>query len=369
MRKNLVLLFILLVLFPGYFYVGYSLRFPILGWILLAIPFLLIASLPFRFKREEESSHSSLDQILFHGTFLSMGVLTYLFLFTLLQDLAEIYFKNEIQSAWVLGLTFIAVVAGTLRASMGLTVKQIRIPLENLPAELNGLKIAQISDLHVGPTIRSRYVENVVRKANQENPDIVALTGDIADGRLRDLKEQISPLKNLKSQLGVFYVPGNHEFYWNINDWTGHMKSLGAQVLWNTGVQISWKGKDILVGGITDPVATHYGQQHKPDPRAAIQSGPNADLKILLSHRPGFAKEAAELGFDLQLSGHTHGGQFFPWTLVVRMVHEFFLGLHRCGKMWIYVNAGTGSWGPLLRLGTTPELTVLELISTKESIT
>jgi predicted MPP superfamily phosphohydrolase len=127
------------------------------------------------------------------------------------------------------------------------------------------------------------------------------------------------------------------------------------------------RGAKFWMGGVTDPAAVQTGLGAAPDTNLALTGGENADLKILLSHRPHLVADAARSGFHLQLSGHTHGGQFFPWTYVVRFAHTYFLGLMRHEQTWIYVSPGTGSWGPPLRLGTTPELTKLHLVRAIET--
>lgn len=173
---------------------------------------------------------------------------------------------------------------------------------------------------------------------------------------MKTYREDIHPLSQLRARLGSFYVTGNHEYYWGGNEWLNVMNNLGMVVLMNRGKIIQHKNARILMGGIPDPVSKIL-----PDLESIIKVGIESDFKILLSHRPGIARSAEPLGFDLQLSGHTHGGQFFPWTLVVKFVHEFHRGLSRLGKMWVYVNMGTGSWGPFLRVGSTTEITLLEL--------
>lgn len=292
-----------------------------------------------------------------------MGVLSYLLVFAILRDVIFLVSKYQISNFVILALTVVCNVYGLINAISGPKIKKIFVSIENLPQELEEFKIAQISDLHVGATIRKKYVEKVVTKTNALNAHMIALTGDIGDGHVSHYRLDIDPLRNLRSKYGSFYTPGNHEYYWNVNEWLAVMNNLGIINLVNRGKVINHRGNYILIAGIPDPVS-----RVAPD-LLGIQSsetGEIAQLKILLSHRPGIAAEASRLGFDLQLSGHTHGGQFFPWTLAVKLVHKISRGLHRVGPMWVYVNPGTGSWGPLLRLGTTPEITLLTLVSDKK---
>lgn len=347
MRRLLIFLgFLALFVFPLFFYLGWSLGHPH-DWVLLTVIFGLVLSFPFL-------RHGP---ILVHLTFLSMGLLSYLMVFCLLKDaLGLLGLKVDTMYIYLLSLWSVSV--GTLIAWRGPKVIQRKLAILDLPIELHGLRIVQISDLHIGPTIGRNYVTKVVEQCNALNPDVVAMTGDIGDGPVERHREAIGPLGKLKSTYGVFYVPGNHEYYWNANEWMNVMNNLRAIVLLNRGKKISVKGKDVLIGGVADPVGTPG-----PDAPLVYQAAEGAVYKILLSHRPGIALEAASLGFDLQLSGHTHGGQFFPWTVLVRFFHKHYLGHYRVGPMWLNVNQGTGSWGPFLRLGTTSEITLLELIS------
>jgi len=188
------------------------------------------------------------------------------------------------------------------------------------------------------------------------------MTGDIGDGHVADLKNEVSPLSKLSSMGRLFYVPGNHEYYWDVDAWLAEFTTLGAKVLLNKGESFQFKGKKIWVGGVTDPTATLMNKEMAPDAAHAAQGSEDSIFKLLLSHRPGLAHDASVAGFDLQLSGHTHGGQFFPWTIVAKLFHEYCTGLGRHDKMWIYTSPGTGWWGPPVRIGTSSEVTVLKLI-------
>lgn len=231
----------------------------------------------------------------------------------------------------------------------------VDVPVRNLPDSLEGLKIVQVSDLHIGPTIGQRFVRKVVHRVNFLEPDIVALTGDIGDGLTEVFRPSTDPLKDLKSRFGIYYVPGNHEYYADAEAWMDMMKEMGMEVLVNDGRIVNIQGEDVLIGGVPDPAS---GESRQPESALKLGEG---KLKILLSHRPDIADEADRLGYDLTLAGHTHGGQFFPWTIVAWRVHRYFVGLYQLSHGHIYVSPGTGSWGPLLRLGSTPEITLLRL--------
>jgi uncharacterized protein len=234
-------------------------------------------------------------------------------------------------------------------------VKRVSIPIENLPPELDGYRIVQWSDVHVGPTIRRRFVQALVDRTNALDADAVAITGDFVDGPFAALKDEIAPLSELRTRDGAFYVTGNHEYYWRASEWVPAIESHGVTFLKNEHRVVR---PGLVIAGVTDPVGR---DTHKQDPHRALAGAPRDAVKVLLSHRPQTAKIADKLGVDLQLSGHTHGGQFFPFSLVIKYFQPIVAGLHRVGRTWLYVNRGTGYWGPPSRLGVGGEITVLEL--------
>jgi predicted MPP superfamily phosphohydrolase len=215
----------------------------------------------------------------------------------------------------------------------------------------------------VGRSIGARYVANVVAQTSALNADIVVLTGDMVDGSVERLAPEVASLAELARGGRGYYVLGNHDCYSGPQAWTAHFRKLGFRVLLNEHAVLEHGRARIVIGGVLDP-ALPPG----PRPELAAAHAPAADFRLLLAHRPNAAPSAARLGFDLQLSGHTHGGQFFPWTLVVRRVHApHSLGLSREGRMWVYVSPGTGTWGPLVRLGTRPEVTLIRLVRSAEA--
>lgn len=250
---------------------------------------------------------------------------------------------------------------GIIVARTGPRVHEVKVRMENLPQELEGLKIAQISDLHIGPTIGQEYVERVAQLVEEMNPDLTVLTGDIVDGNIENFREALQPFAKLAPKGRVYFSPGNHEYYWDIHLWLEEFSKLGFRILMNQGEALHLRGKKIWVGGVTDPAASQTKLGNAPSASQAGQGSQGADFKLLLSHRPDVAADAKKAGFNLQLSGHTHGGQFFPWTIVVKFVHKYVVGLFQDGPFQIYVSPGTGTWGPPIRVGTTPELTCLVL--------
>jgi len=252
---------------------------------------------------------------------------------------------------------------GFVNARRTARVVRVEVPVAGLPAALDGFTIAQISDVHVGPTIKRPYVEAIVDAVNRLEVDVVAITGDLVDGSVRDLADDVAPLAGLRSREGSFFVTGNHEYYSGADAWVRELRRLGLFVLMNEHVVVRRGDAALVVAGITDFGAGHFDRAQASDPRAALAGSPNAAaLRILLAHQPRSAAAAESAGFDLQLSGHTHGGQFLPWNFLVRLQQPFTAGLHRWRRMWVYTSRGTGYWGPPKRIGAPSEITVLRLV-------
>lgn len=258
----------------------------------------------------------------------------------------------------VLGAAGVLSVIGLVQARWPRTVR-VAVPVANLPEELEGYRIVQWSDVHVGPTIQRRFVQSLVERTNALNADAVAVTGDFVDGPLDDLREHVEPLRELRARDGVFYVTGNHEYYWSADAWIAALEDVGFDFLKNEHRVVARGNAQIVFAGVTDPVGRG---SHRQDPEAALGHAPHDAVKVLLSHRPQTADAASRLGADLQLSGHTHGGQFFPFNLVIKKFQPIVAGLHRVGRTWLYVNRGTGYWGPPTRLAVGGEITVLTLV-------
>lgn len=250
---------------------------------------------------------------------------------------------------------------GFLEVLRGPHIVKVDVPIKNLPDDLLNLTIAQISDLHIGPTIQKRYVGKVIEKTNALKADLIAITGDLTDAPPEKIQDPLMLLKNLKSRLGTFYVTGNHEYYWNIKTLLPKLQSLGLELLFNSNRIIQVNQSKILIGGITDKTGGHFLKEHYSNILKARKSSEETQLNILLSHRPDPYKKADELGFHLQLAGHTHAGQFFPFSLLIPLAHRHYRGLSRFGKLWIYVNPGTGYWGPAHRFAIAAEITLLRL--------
>src|SRR5207253_4223314 len=295
--------------------------------------------------------------------FTAMGLSSLLIVFALAGDALHL-------RAWlgaggftlaVVGGALAVLVAALWRARRPAMVRVVEVPIAGLPSDLEGFRIVQLSDLHVGPTLKRNFVERVVDAANGLDPDVIALTGDVADGFPPALRDEVAPLAGLRAPHGKFFVTGTHEYYWDAAAWVRELEGLGFSALVNGHRLIRRGSGRIVVAGVTD-LSSGGISGHRSDPAGAIAEAPESDVKVLLAHQPKSAFAARAAGYDLQISGHTHGGQYFPFNLLVRLFQPFVAGLHRLEAMWLYVSRGTGYWGPPLRLGAPAEITLIQLV-------
>ena len=255
-------------------------------------------------------------------------------------------------------------VLGFWNARRTARVVRVDVPVAALPAALDGFTVAQITDIHVGPTIKQHYLQAIVRKVNALEADMVAITGDLVDGKVHELTDHVAPLAQLRSRHGSFFVTGNHEYYSGAHAWMAELRRLGVRVLMNEHVVLQQNQAAVVLAGVADFHADRFDPSHRSDPHAAIAGAPlDAGVRLLLAHQPRSAFEAAKAGFDLQLSGHTHGGQFWPWNLFVPLQQPFTAGLRRLQDLWVYTSRGTGYWGPPKRFGAPSEITLLRLVA------
>lgn len=308
---------------------------------------------------------------------LAMGLFSSLFVLTLARDLvllvvhaAEGLTASSLAApALVSGSALAVPVIGTVVTVWGFVnarrtarVVSVEVPIVGLPPALDGFTIAQISDIHVGPTIKRAYLGRIVDAVNRLSPDMVAVTGDLVDGSVRELAAHVAPLASLESRHGSFFVTGNHEYYSGASAWVAELRRLGLTVLLNEHVVLQHGGAPLLIAGVTDFSAHHFDPSQRSDPQAALAGAPTfATTRVLLAHQPRSAEAAERAGYQLQLSGHTHGGQFFPWNFFVRFQQPFTAGLHRWRRLWVYTSRGTGYWGPPKRFGAPSEITLLRL--------
>lgn len=301
--------------------------------------------------------NSSLNAMAYINFLVSLVILRDLFAFAdhLVTTTAYTNLYSSQATAALMGAPLVLMTLGNLVIKMGPRIKTMSFSFTNLPSEFDGLRILHITDLHIGSSLPSSFVEKLVARIVQVNPDLIVFTGDILDGFIEKHQKDVNMLKQLQPPHGVFFVPGNHEYYWDAPKGLQAFRDLGFHVLINQTAQISRGSATLQIAGIPDPAATHF-QQEAPDlVRLQQLLSPNS-FKILLSHQPSVAPKSTKLGIDLQLSGHTHGGQFFPWNWLIVFFEKYSKGHYHLGNMQLYVNQGTGYWGPQLRLGTYCEL-------------
>lgn len=306
------------------------------------------------------------DRLTWLGS-LAMGLFSSVLVLTVLRDavllVADTPSLTEPTAIAVLGLASLFTLVGYVNARRVARVVRVDIPLANLPKELAGFTIVQLSDIHVGPTIKREYVQAIVDRVNQLDADLVAITGDVVDGSVEQLRDHTAPLGGLQSRHGNYVVTGNHEYYSGAEAWMREFERIGLRGLHNRHNVIAHRGARFVLAGVTDFSAGAFDAARASDPVAALAGSPPDLLRILLAHQPRSATAAETAGFDLQLSGHTHGGQFWPWNFFVPLQQPFTAGLHRLGRLTVYTSRGTGYWGPPKRFGAPSEITVLRLIT------
>jgi predicted MPP superfamily phosphohydrolase len=273
--------------------------------------------------------------------------------------------------------TFVSrVIAGTVSVlSLGLAgvgvasalgkvaLARVRVPLRRLPLPMSGFRIVQVSDLHIGATLGGEWLARIVEEVNAADPDVVVITGDLVDGSVAQLRAEVAPLADLRARHGVYFVTGNHEYYSGVDAWLEELRRLGIRPLCNERVSIGDGDQSFDLAGVHDWGARRLRHRHQPDLARALEGRDPSRELVLLAHQPKQIHEAERLGVGLQLSGHTHGGQIFPWGLFVRLDQPYVAGLSQHGSAHIYVSRGTGFWGPPMRVAAPPEISVLELVT------
>ncbi|MDE1138056.1 metallophosphoesterase [Paraburkholderia tropica] len=344
-------------------------------WLVLSVLVIPPGMLARRFKRQPLGDRLAWTGMLFMGFFSSLLMLTIMrdLVLASLMTVAAIWPHAADLARWRTGsaaavvvLAFASTAFGFFNARRRARVRNVDVPIRNLPAELDGFTIVQLSDIHVGPTIKHDYVERIVRAVNQLDADVVAITGDVVDGSVQHLADHTAPLGRLAAQHGVYLVTGNHEYYSGADAWVAEFRRIGLTVLMNQHVVIEHGGARLVLAGVTDYTGGHFDPAHRSDPQGALRGAPDdVNTRVLLAHQPRSAHAAADAGYTLQLSGHTHGGQIFPWNFLVRLQQPFTAGLEKLGSLWVYTSRGTGYWGPPKRLGAPSEITRVRLVGAR----
>lgn len=335
---------------------------------LLQLMFIAMGWLFFVFFRSEADAHIPFEKPIRIFAFYGMGAISFLFVFTFFRDAialfslifgsASILYSPQ-ASLVILSIASLCFVIGALNAQLRIYSPRVEIPIQGLPRELSGLRVVQLSDVHLGTGPNTQQVAKLVDRALELKPDLIVLTGDIVDGNIPEIEAELKELARLKAPQGIYFVLGNHECYWEHQETIDTFKKMGIIVLQNEGVEKLISDHTIFIAGMNDPAIVNFKGAGPKIP--AVPSHSKANL--ILVHQPHFAKEIAEYAYHLQLSGHTHGGQFFPWNLAVKKIYQFDRGLGRLKNLWVYVNMGSGYWGPPIRLGSQCEVTELVLIS------
>jgi hypothetical protein len=250
---------------------------------------------------------------------------------------------------------------GTWRAFSPPVVTELAVKVPKLPRALDGLSIVQLTDIHVGHFIQRRYMDALVQQTNALRPDLIAITGDLVDGDVPTLGGHVAALRNLQSRYGSFFVTGNHDYYSGDEEWTEFLQSLGIDVLRNRRVRIGDAGGSLDLVGVDDWSGGRRRNKKGYDLDQALAGHDAERATVLLAHQPANFKAAAERGVDLQISGHTHGGQLMPMTFFIGLAWEHAAGLYRHADSHIYVSRGCGFWGPPMRVGSPPEIVKLVL--------
>jgi hypothetical protein len=310
--------------------------------------------------------------------YLWFGIFFYLVLTTLVLELPRLALRPWVRrdpgdggisrrqflargSAAVVGATAAVAVGVGVPTALGLPeIKRVRIGLPRLDPRAAGCRIALVSDIHLSALQGRGFTEDLVRLINAERPDLVAIAGDLVDGEVEHLTSAAEPLRNLRSTHGTFFVTGNHEYYYRYAEWLDFVPTLDIRVLLNERTTITHNGGEFELAGLIDPNATLEGAPG-PDVAKTLSGWDGERALVMLAHQPASLEEVAARGVDLQLSGHTHGGQIAPFNLLVKALEGTTAGLSRMGDTQLYVTRGAGYWGPPLRVGAPPDISIIEL--------
>jgi len=312
-----------------------------------------------------------------------LGVLFYLFISTAMLDLATSVFVFATErgpelatsrpflrgrALMICGITLLASLAALRIGLQPPVTKRIEIALDRFPEALDGFRIVQISDVHIGPLLGERFSALVTERVNALEPDLIAVTGDLVDGRVKSIAKQVEPFRELRAEHGIYFVTGNHDYYSGADDWVSLVTSYGWHTLRNRSVSIGTSGAKFELVGVDDPHGDMLESGGGEDLNLALRDVDTTRAVVLLAHDPATFRRARKIPVGLQLSGHTHGGQIWPFGWAVRAVVPWVAGHFREGASQLYVSSGTGFWGPPMRLGTRAEITELTLRCVRTSV-
>jgi predicted MPP superfamily phosphohydrolase len=265
------------------------------------------------------------------------------------------------RAAVVATVALVAGAVGLRNARRPPRLRRVELALERWPAALDGFRIAQISDVHIGPILDRRFARDVTARVNALMPDLVAVTGDLVDGSVRALADEVAPFSGLRAPHGVWFVTGNHDHYSGADAWARRVEGLGMRVLRNERAEIRARGAVFDLVGVDDHRGNVVGKGGREDLDRALAGRDPARPAVLLAHDPTTFKRASRMDIDLQLSGHTHGGQIWPFAWFVRLAVPFVAGCYARNGARLYVSRGTGFWGPPMRLRAPAEITEIVL--------
>lgn len=369
---SIMLLMYLFISTQLIYFVDLNRKVKVFLYMFLIIPFAQMAWLPLVYWWLDEKDMKPRHKWMSKVSYFWMGFLSIVLFFIVLRATILMpiwYFAKfpyelfgwEYSLFTILGAVFLYFY-GFIKATGIPKIENIKIPIRNVNDKSKIVRIAQISDLHISDQSSKKFIELVVNEVNKLNPEFIVLTGDIGDGEPAHLKDKIDILKILKPRYKTFYIPGNHECYWGVKEWIHAIKEVGATPLINKHEIFDFDGFKIAIAGVPDFWNERFEASEKSDPVKAIANCPSdVQFKILLAHQPQSYKQALVAGFDMQLSGHTHAGQYLPWSLIIGLFHKFSRGLYKHQNMWVYVNRGTGHWGPALRILASPEITHIHI--------
>lgn len=311
---------------------------------------------------------------LVRASYLALGAMSILFVYTfVLNDALGLILKILFRPAdfrpmdKILSWSTLALLAATMGFGLynagRVRVERVDLSLPRLPQAFDGYRIVQISDLHVGVFLGRPFIEKIAQEIEALSPDMIVLTGDVGDGMPKERLDSLAPLARLHPRDGKYFVPGNHEYYWGVQKWSTAMTGLGFRALINEHVLIARGAAQLALAGVPDPTSKRLAPGDATDPEKAAPHVTGNVVKILLSHQPEIYPLAQKAGFDAQLSGHTHGGQYFPYTFIVRLFQPHERGLYDFDGFKLYVNRGAGFWGPPLRTNGPGEITLLTLFT------